>query len=354
MSMLDLQLSGQLGAFFFHADLQLKDTGILGVFGDSGSGKTLLLRSIAGLEPSLEGRVVVQQHTWLDTEGRISLPTYQRKVGYVFQEPRLLPHLTAAENLSFALQREKKTPSKIRQNEVLDCLNLTNCLDRYPRQLSGGQQQRVAIARAALSHPDLLLMDEPLSGLDEALKDSIMEMIKHLAEACDLPIIYVSHHYSEIARLAHHVTFVREGQYSPVMPITKIFDVPYDLIGRDVPNVLFGHIKEVHPELLIVETALGDLFLDNFGGFQVSDSVRVMIPLRDLAISGEDSLQLGAVTYPAMIQAIQKQNDEITGVLLTFNQVTLMCSVPAARAACLHLNQSVFVSVKQCYVSIGS
>lgn len=155
---------------------------------------------------------------WQDIAHGIFLPPNRRTVGYVFQEPRLLPHLNAKNNLDFSLKRAGATKSELTYDEILQILQITHCLERYPHQLSGGEQQRVAIARAVLSNPDILLMDEALSALDNDLKNSILIMIKNLAINLKISVVYVSHDYHEVLKLANHITMVQQGCFSPVMP----------------------------------------------------------------------------------------------------------------------------------------
>ncbi len=215
MTQFDLDLKGQFDTLAFSASINIEQPGILGVFGPSAAGKTLLLRGVAGLEKKITGRVVVNNQVWQDTSNRIFLSPNQRTVGYVFQEPRLLPHLNAKKNLEFSLKRANTTKSGVIVDDILQILQITHCLARYPHQLSGGEQQRIAIARAILSNPSILLMDEALSALDQALKNPIMVMIKALVSNLKISAIYVSHDYSEILSIANHLTRVNQGFFSP-------------------------------------------------------------------------------------------------------------------------------------------
>lgn len=226
MTQLHITLNGRFGSLEFHANLHSENLGILGVFGPSAAGKTLLLRSIAGLEKKITGQIIINHTIWQDTEHGIFLPPNRRTTGYVFQEPRLFPHLNAKNNLDFSLKRAGATKNEIAYDEILQILQITQCLDRYPHQLSGGEQQRVAIARAILSNPDILLMDEALSALDNDLKHSILIMIKNLAVSLKIPVVYVSHDYHEILKFANHITTVQQGCFSPVTPCQNCISAP--------------------------------------------------------------------------------------------------------------------------------
>jgi len=218
MTAFHISLNGQLGLLEFYADLHSEKSGILGVSGPSAAGKTLLLRSIAGLEKKITGRIIINNTIWQDTERGIFLPPNRRTAGYVFQEPRLLPHLNAKKNLDFSLKRAGTSKNEIMYDEILQTLQITHCLDNFPHQLSGGEQQRVAIARAVLSNPDILLMDEALSAIDNDLKNSILVMIKNMAISLKIIVVYVSHDYPEILKFANYITLVQQGCFSPVTP----------------------------------------------------------------------------------------------------------------------------------------
>lgn len=208
MNSIKIQLSGHVGNFTLQADFCFENLTILGITGNSAAGKTMLLRGVAGLEKSFKGIIKVNDSIWLDSDNNIELPPYKRHIGYVFQEPRLLPFLTVEKNLQFA---KAKSFFECR-DYILSSLDLTNLLNRYPSQLSGGQQQRVAIARAFLSAPCLLMMDEPLAHLNKDLKNDIMTMISNLVAEFKYPILYVSHDETEIKRLASHSIYVSHGK----------------------------------------------------------------------------------------------------------------------------------------------
>lgn len=231
------QLDVPLAPFRLQVDLQTDHALLLGVFGPSASGKTLFLRHIAGLEKSASGVVVVKGRVWQDAALDCFVPAHRRAVGVVFQEPRLLPHLTARQNLLFALKCVGPRPN-LRQplrwlglgstpkpqedpleDTVFKTLKLSACLDRYPRQLSGGEQQRVALARALMSRPQLLLMDEPLSALDITLKQEILTLIKQLAKALEISVIYVSHDAQEMKSLVDKITVVAQGRFSAMVDV---------------------------------------------------------------------------------------------------------------------------------------
>ena len=182
--------------------LDLLGQGVTALFGQSGCGKTTLLRCIAGLERSV-GRLEVNGEVWQDEMN--FLPTHQRPIGYVFQEASLFAHLTVRGNLEYGKRRalRRMTSADFSNfDSVVDLLGVGALLERKPDRLSGGERQRVAIARALLASPRLLLMDEPLAALDHARKQEILPYLERLHEELDIPVIYVSHAPDEVARPA--------------------------------------------------------------------------------------------------------------------------------------------------------
>ena len=207
---IEARLEGRLGRFRLDAGFEVPAAGVTAVFGPSGSGKTTLLRCIAGLE-RLQGRVAVRGEVWQDA--RSFLPPHRRPVGYVFQEPSLLPHLSVRGNLEFGLKRS--AGGRLGLEEVVGFLGLRPLLGRGVLKLSGGERQRVAIGRALLSQPRLLLMDEPLAGLDSAAKAEILSYLQRLHQLMDIPVLYVSHDAAEVARLTDRLLLMQGGRILP-------------------------------------------------------------------------------------------------------------------------------------------
>jgi molybdate transport system ATP-binding protein len=186
--------------------------GVTALFGRSGSGKTTAIRLIAGLERPRQGRIVLDGLTVLDSEDGVFMPSHKRRVGLVHQDAQLLPHLTVGQNLRYGRWFTPKAERTIAMEPVVEVLGIGHLLDRSPATLSGGERQRVAIGRALLTSPRLLLMDEPLASLDAARKLEILPFIERLRDGFGIPIIYVSHAVSEVARLAEHVVRLEDGR----------------------------------------------------------------------------------------------------------------------------------------------
>ena len=221
--MLEVAVKHRLGAFAL--DIRFESgPGLTALFGRSGAGKTSVVNAIGGLIRPQRGRIVVGGTVLLDTEGGVFVPAHRRRIGYVFQEGRLFPHLTVRQNLLFGrwfAPRAAAAPAA-RFDDVVELLGIGPLLPRRPGRLSGGEKQRVAIGRALLANPRLLLMDEPLASLDTARKDEILPYLERLRDASEVPIVYVSHAAAEVARLATTIVLVADGRVQAVGPVAEI------------------------------------------------------------------------------------------------------------------------------------
>ena len=196
--------------FAMHVALELPGRGVTALFGHSGSGKTTMLRFVAGLERHPDGYLEVNGDVWQDDARGLYLPTHKRALGYVFQEASLFSHLSLRGNLDFVLKRTAK-PGAALFDHVLALLGIEHLLDRATADLSGGERQRVAIARALLTQPKILLMDEPLAALDARRKEDVLPYLERIHAELAIPMLYVSHAAEEVARLADHVVLLDNG-----------------------------------------------------------------------------------------------------------------------------------------------
>ncbi len=210
--MLDVHIAGKRGSFALDVAFRA-GAGVTALFGRSGAGKTSVVDSIAGLVKPERGRIVVDERVLFDRDAGIDLAPERRRVGYVFQEPRLFPHLSVRSNLLFGTRFQSSAGTVVAEfDHVVDLLGLKDLLARRPGRLSGGEQQRVAIGRALLAKPALLLMDEPLASLDAARKAEILPYIERLRDDFALPVVYVSHALDEVVRLADMVVLMSDGR----------------------------------------------------------------------------------------------------------------------------------------------
>lgn len=221
---LSVQLSHRFAGFSLDVDFTA-GAGVTALFGRSGSGKTTVVNAVAGLLRPARGRIAADGVVLVDTSAGVFLPPHRRRVGYVFQDARLFPHLTVRQNLTYGRWFAGGS-GRADFGHVVDLLGLGALLARRPGALSGGERQRVALGRAMLSDPRLLLMDEPLAALDEARKDEILPYLERLRSEADLPVLYVSHSVAEIARLASTVVLIEAGRVVAAGPVQAVLSDP--------------------------------------------------------------------------------------------------------------------------------
>lgn len=215
--MLDVHVQHRLGDFQLDARFRTeRDTGVVGLTGPSGAGKSSLLRAVAGLLRPEAGRVQLGERVLLDRAAGIDVPVHQRRLGVVFQDSRLFPHLSVRQNLAYGQRGSRGKngtgPGRAGQTNIVDMLGIGHLLDRRPASLSGGERQRVAIGRALLTEPALLLMDEPLASLDDARKQELLPFLAELPRSAAVPIVYVSHSLDELLQLADELVVMAEGR----------------------------------------------------------------------------------------------------------------------------------------------
>ena len=208
--MLQVSIQKQLEAFALQVSFVLASHGITVLWGASGSGKTTLLQCLAGLLRPDAGRIACREAVWFDAERGVCLAPERRRLGYVFQDVRLFPHLSVRSNMLFG--RRFRGPSGVSFEDVVGLLGLGRLLHRTPSDLSGGEKQRVAVGRALLACPELLLMDEPLTGLDRGKREEIMAYVKAIPDRFGVPILYVTHSDAERRFLADRVLNIEDGK----------------------------------------------------------------------------------------------------------------------------------------------
>ena len=292
--MIHLQIKIARSAFQLNLDIQLPEQGITAIFGPSGSGKTTLLRVVAGLEKNPQGLIQIGENIWQDTKQGIYVPTWQRPLGYVFQESSLLPHLSVAENLNFGLKRVLKSANSAptAANKALqasiELLGIGGLLQRMPDELSGGERQRVAIARAIAMQPQLLLMDEPLASLDAARRQEIFPWLARLRDELKIPMLYVTHSAEEVTRLADHLLVLDRGQVKAQGPVNQVLTQVVNpvVVGEDAGALIAGHIGAVDAQwhLSRVDFDGGSVWMRD-EGLTVGKAVRIRILARDVSLA---------------------------------------------------------------------
>ncbi|MET0107289.1 MAG: molybdenum ABC transporter ATP-binding protein [Candidatus Thiodiazotropha sp.] len=286
MSGIEVNLKHCLGDFDLEVDFTAPSQGVTALFGPSGSGKTSVLRAVAGLERTTQGVVRVNGETWQD-ESRF-LPVHRRPIGYVFQEASLFPHLSVRENLQYGMRRVSEAQRRIPFHDVVELFGISALLPRSTARLSGGERQRVAIARALLTSPRLLLMDEPLSALDHAAKQTILPYLERLHDEFAIPSLYVSHDPNEVARLADHMVLLDGGRVTAqgeAAPLLTRLDMPlsgYD----DASALLVGNVtSHDHSYHLTWITLRGSRIAVPREDLPVGRHARVQIQARDVSLS---------------------------------------------------------------------
>jgi molybdate transport system ATP-binding protein len=292
--MIHLQINIARSAFELKLELHLPAQGMTAIFGPSGSGKTTLLRAVAGLEKNPQGLIQIGENIWQDTKQGIYIPTWQRPLGYVFQESSLLPHLSVAENLNFGLKRVLKSANSAptAANKALqasiELLGIGGLLQRMPDELSGGERQRVAIARAIAMQPQLLLMDEPLASLDAARRQEIFPWLARLRDELKVPMLYVTHSAEEVTRLADHLLVLDRGQIKAQGPVNQVLTQVMNpvVVGEDAGALVAGHIGAVDAQwhLSRVDFEGGFVWIRD-EGLAVGKAVRIRILARDVSLA---------------------------------------------------------------------
>jgi molybdate transport system ATP-binding protein len=212
--MLEVDVQKNLGSFSINVAFSVKIPGITALFGPSGAGKTSVVNMVAGLLRPDQGRITVNGNPVFDSQLGIDVPPNRRRLGYVFQDGRLFPHLSVKSNLTYGMKLTNKDGQRVSLDKAVDVLDLGKLLCRRPAKLSGGEKQRVAIGRALLTNPSVLLMDEPLSSLDEARKAEIIPFVLRMQKEFQIPALYVSHSKDEISLVADHVVVIQSGEVS--------------------------------------------------------------------------------------------------------------------------------------------
>jgi len=336
--------------FSLDVDLTIPNSGVTAIFGPSGAGKTTLLRAIAGLESCPDGYLRVGDQVWYD--GEKFLPPHERPLGFVFQEPSLFSHLDVEQNLKYGLKRTKEKDKKVSLDQAVELLGIGHLLSRRTHQLSGGEQQRVAIARALAVSPAMLLMDEPLSALDQQLKQEILPYLESLHRELNIPVLYVSHSRDEVARLADHMVLLENGQVKATGTVSELF-TRLDLAltrGPETETVIEATVSG-HDEIFNLT------YLDFPGGqFKVSrcqmpvgSAVRLQVMARDVSLTLERQTGTSILNiFPAIVDEIAQEGRSQVTVRLKLGKISLLSRITRKSAEDLDLSPGsrVYAQVK--------
>ena len=339
--------------FELDVDLDLPGHGVSALFGPSGCGKTSCLRAMAGLERA-SGSMLVNGLAWQDDARGIWLPTHRRRLGYVFQEASLFPHLRVGQNIEYGLRRTPAGERRVALEQAVELLGIAQLMQRHPDTLSGGERQRVVIARALAASPHILLMDEPLAALDAQRKQEVLPYLDRLHRSLDIPIVYVSHSADEVARLATHMVLMESGRIlasGPTYELMSRLDLPLahgDTASALIDATVAGYDKA--DQLLTLHSPAGPLYLPTPRPHPIGEAMRVRIMAREVSLAripaGDDSSILN--TLPARITSI---SDEAPGqmlVALDASGITLLARITrrSRRQLALSVGDTVHAQVK--------
>jgi molybdate transport system ATP-binding protein len=317
---LAIDIRHRLGSFLLDAQFET-GSGLVALFGRSGSGKTSIINIIAGLIRPEQGTIEIDGTVLVDTARGVFVPRHRRRIGYVFQEGRLFPHLTVRQNLLYGRWFAPRAERGDGLDRVVDLLGIASLLERRPGRLSGGEKQRVAIGRALLAGPSLLLMDEPLASLDEARKAEILPYIERLRDESSVPIIYVSHSIAEVARLASTVVLLSEGKVAaagPTAGIMQRLDL-FPLTGRAEAGAIVEAVVEAHDAatgLTRLRSRAGSWHLPKLEA-AAGSKVRIRVRARDVMLATTSPQDVSALNvFPALIVEMGDTAEPIVEVRL--------------------------------------
>jgi molybdate transport system ATP-binding protein len=334
-------------------NLSLPERGVSAIIGPSGAGKTTLLRAVAGLESTARGRVEINGEIWQDDTQKIFMATYQRPIGFVFQEPSLFSHLSVQGNIEFGLRRTSHSDRKIVLSHAIDLLGLAPLLKRFPATLSGGEKQRVSIARALATSPKLLLMDEPLASLDEHRKAEILPFLERLHHEFDIPLLYVSHALDEVARLANYVVVLEAGKVRATGSTTELltrFDLPFAQGDRAFVLLTARLIaRDEHYQLSQVEFAGGHLWVPQS---QAILGAKVLLRIEAQEVSLSLTQQVDSSVLNSLRVKIISMVEYTAGLLiveLDMNGAKLLARITrkSADRLALHAGMALYAQIKE-------
>jgi molybdate transport system ATP-binding protein len=329
--MIDIDIEQQLGAFHLAVKFSV-EAPIVGLFGRSGSGKTSVINAIAGIARPLHGLIRINDAVLFDASQHIDLAPEERRVGYVFQDALLFPHLDVESNLLYGQRLRSPKERFIEEARVIELLGLGALLRRKSKALSGGEKQRVAIGRALLAQPRILLMDEPLASLDVPRKTEILDYIERLRDELNIPIVYVSHSVTEITRLADTVVVLSEGKCLAVGDVDEVMG-RLDLkpaTGRyEAGSVLDTRVTahDAKDQLTTLAFDGGELIVPHLDA-SIGDRVRARIRARDVSLSIRKPTEISILNVlPAFVAAIDEEIGPIVDVELAVGSATLVARI---------------------------
>ena len=336
---LSVELRHRFAGFSLDVGFQAS-TGVTALFGRSGSGKTSVINAVAGLLRPDHGRISLEGRALMDSNAGLWLPPHKRGLGYVFQDSRLFPHLTVRQNLLYGRWFSARRDD-IGFDHIVALLGIEPLLGRRPGALSGGEKQRIAIGRALLARPQMLLMDEPLAALDAERKSEILPYLERLRDGTQIPILYVSHSMSEVARLATTLVVMQSGRVSRAGPIGTLMSDPdtATMLGIEETGAVFDArvVAHDHDGLSRLDSPLGPLWITGvhtrIGGY-----LRVRIHAQDVMLSLSPPEGISALNIlPAVVTQVKSGQGPDALIQLEVGTDRLLARVTQRSVAALAL-----------------
>lgn len=341
---IDIDVTARRGGFVLEARFRIERPGITALFGPSGAGKTTLIHAVAGLEKVERGTIAINGRVLLDTKARINVSSRTRRVGCVFQDSRLFPHMNVERNLLFGWRRARPqaTPSEV--TKIVEMLGLERLRRRSPKTLSGGEKQRVAIGRALLASPEMLLLDEPMASLDSPRREEILPYLERLRDERRLPMLYVSHAIEEVARLADAVVVLKGGR---VIDEGAVFDVVPRIDPKAATVLPATVVRHRNDGLTELSSGAGMLLVQRLA-VKEGTSLRLRIAASDVMLSlGAPQALSANNVLPARVVGLRPQKG-LVDVELSTGSARIVARITEASAARLSLapGTDVFAIIK--------
>jgi molybdate transport system ATP-binding protein len=346
--MLEVDVALRRGNFELHARFAAAG-GITALFGRSGSGKTTIAQLIAGLLVPERGRIALHGTTLVDARAGIAVPAHRRRIAMVFQEGRLFPHLSVRRNLLFGAWFNDAGTERL--DQVIELLGIAHCLGRRPTTLSGGEQRRVAIGRALLAQPRLLILDEPLTGVDAQRKSEILPYLERLRDELETPMLLISHALDDVVRLADNLVLLEAGNVVATGPLTEVLHrIPAGAAYAEAGTVIETLVASVERAsgLATLRFADGQLLVPA-ADLQAGQKLRLHVRARDIALATVEPTGVSMLNVlAARITAIEPGADGVADIDLAVGGTRFVARITQRSAALLSLapGQGIFALIK--------
>ncbi|MFC7290541.1 molybdenum ABC transporter ATP-binding protein [Hirschia litorea] len=358
---MSLNIKKQLGDLKLDVNQELPIENVVALFGPSGCGKSSLLRLITGLDTPDSGRLEYKSASgesliFFDSSSGVNIPVHQRRIGYMFQEDRLFPHLSVLGNLEYAHKRNQVSTEALTFDDVVDALQLSSLLNRKTVQLSGGEKQRVALARTLLTRPRLLLLDEPLSGLDYDRKREVLPFLEQLPTLFKIPIVYVTHDLDEVSRLTKQILVLSEGKRvafgATASIISSLTSEQLGIEKQEESSLLDGVISKIDEVFMLAHILVQnrEFILPTASTAKPGQSISLLIKARDVGISlskPTDSSIRNSVEC-VVTEILEEESTPFAQLNLDMNGASLKSRITRAslKELKLALGQKVFALIK--------